>query len=145
MSFPLRDGFMLRLAACIYLAGTLGQEAFLKSRNFPLFLQGAVFAALKMLGIHKGFLCFLPCIPSNLAKNRRISLFSEKPLKTAAGRFFLTRSIESAAKQETFDIRQVSVKQLNPTYGYDHRSDFLRCVSVIERLPCAKGAVSEAD
>ena len=106
LSFPLRDGFMLRLAACIYLAGTLGQEAFLKSRNFPLFLQGAVFAALKMLGIHKGFLCFLPCIPSNLAKNRRISLFSEKPLKTAAGRFFLTRSIESAAKQETFDIRR---------------------------------------
>ena len=97
---------MLRLAACIYLAGTLGQEAFLKSRNFPLFLQGAVFAALKMLGIHKGFLCFLPCIPSNLAKNRRISLFSVKPLKTAAGRFFLTRSIESAAKQETFDIRR---------------------------------------
>ena len=42
-------------------------------------------------------------------------------------------------------FRQVSVKQLNPTYGYDHRSDFLRCVSVIERLPCAKGAVSEAD
>ena len=102
----LQGGFMRRLTACIYLAGTLGQEAFLKSRNFPLFLQGAVFAALKMLGIHKGFLCFLPCIPSNLAKNRRISLFSEKPLKTAAGRFFLTRSIESAAKQETFDIRR---------------------------------------
>lgn len=42
-------------------------------------------------------------------------------------------------------IWRVLVKQLNPTYGYDHRSDFLRCVSVIERLPCAKGAVSEAD
>ena len=50
-----------------------------------------------------------------------------------------------AAAQNPLEIRQVSVKQLNPTYGYDHRSDFLRCVSVIERLPCAKGAVSEAD
>ena len=37
-------------------------------------------------------------------------------------------------------VRRVSVKQLNPTYCYDHRSDFLRCVSVIERLPLHKGA-----
>ena len=48
-------------------------------------------------------------------------------------------------QKKTHTLRRVSVKQLNPTYGYDHRSDFLRCVSVIERLPCVKGAVSEAD
>ena len=52
---------------------------FLKSRNFLLFLQGVVYAALKMLAIHKGFLRFLPCNPSRLTKNLCISLFSETP------------------------------------------------------------------
>jgi len=59
-------------------------------------------------------------------------------LRKHAGGMFL-------GKEKPTAIRPALVKQLNPTYGFDHRSDFLRCVSVIERLPCAKGAVSEAD
>ena len=37
----------------------------------------------------------------------------------------------------------VSIKQLNPTYGFDHRSDFLCDALARERprLPCVKGAV----
>ncbi|OUN87396.1 hypothetical protein B5G03_04500 [Gemmiger sp. An50] len=52
---------------------------FLKSRNFHLFLQAVGAAALKMLGIHKGFLRFLPCSLALPAKNMGISLFSEMP------------------------------------------------------------------
>ena len=53
-------------------------RAHLKSRNSCLFLQRAAFAALKSLGIHKGFLRFFAlylCLP--FAKNPLIPLFSD--------------------------------------------------------------------
>ncbi len=60
-------------------------RGFLKSRNFPIFLQGVVIASLKMLEIHKGFLRFLPCTLLHLTKSLCISLFSEMPCKSQKG------------------------------------------------------------
>src|SRR5699024_3643335 len=54
-------------------------RGYLKSRNHRLFRQSTPAAALKILGIHKGFLRFSPCICLLLAKNSSISLFSETP------------------------------------------------------------------
>ncbi len=56
-----------------------GFRGCLKNRNFRLFLQATVNAALKILGIRQGFLRFLPCILLLFAKKQVISLFSNKP------------------------------------------------------------------
>ena len=63
-------------------------RGFLKSRNFPIFLQGVVIASLKMLEIHKGFLRFLPCTLLHLTKNLCISLFSETPCRSQKGELY---------------------------------------------------------
>ena len=48
-------------------------RGYLKSRNYCLFLQSTAATALKILGIHQGFLRFLPCICLLLAENSSIS------------------------------------------------------------------------
>ena len=54
-------------------------RGYLKSRNDSLSRQSAPATALKILGIHKGFLRFSPCICLLLVENPSISSFSETP------------------------------------------------------------------
>ena len=95
--FPLRDGFMLRLMACIHLAGTLGHR-FSEKSQFSSF------------STRRG----VRCVKSARNPQRIPALFALRPLtpcekvvhffvfrnalKTAAGSFFLTPSTDSAPK-----------------------------------------------
>src|SRR5699024_10976557 len=89
-------------------------RGYLKSRNHRLFLQSTPATALKILGIHQGFLRFLPCICLLLVENSSISWFSETPWGFPGVR--LQESIYGSIRSEISET-------LPPQNGWEHWED----------------------
>ena len=95
--FPLRGGFMLRLMACIHLAGTLGHR-FSEKSQFSSFSTRRGVRCVKNARNPQRIPALFALRPLTPCEKVEHFFVFRNALKTAAGGFFLTPSTESAPK-----------------------------------------------
>ena len=93
LHFPLRGGFMLRLMACIHLAGTLGHR-FSEKSQFSSFSTRRGVRCVKNARNPQRIPALFALRPLTPCEKVEHFFVFRNALKTAAGSFFLTLSIE---------------------------------------------------